>query len=212
MSSTDSANESSARVLRVFHHEVAKQCGYGVLAAQMVNGGLNAIESPDMQAVDMKRINRQIWFGIQGILIAAANISKLLWGSRRNDPETQKRQDAERARLRDSLGVDDTSPLRSRKFRNFFEHFDREIEIWASISRRRNLVDDFIGSRDAIPGLNWRDFLRTFDPKTTIVTLRRMELELQPIVSAMEELEATAVAAYQASFNPDQPSSSEGNG
>ena len=63
------------------------------------------------------------WFAVQGVLTAAANLSKLLWGSG-DKPGAQ----ASRAPLRSSVGVTNDSPLRSPKVRNHFEHIDERIE------------------------------------------------------------------------------------
>jgi len=79
---------------------------------------------------DSRDTTYRTWFALQGILASAANLSKLLWGS--DDPRmTQAKRDqreAERKALRDSLGVTDESPLKSRRVRNAFEHFDERLE------------------------------------------------------------------------------------
>jgi hypothetical protein len=66
---------------------------------------------------------RRFWYSVQGLLIASANISKLLWG---NDSAAAKR----RSSLRRLLRVGDDSPLRNRRLRNHFEHFDERLEAW----------------------------------------------------------------------------------
>lgn len=55
------------------------------------------------------------------LLVAAANISKLLWGTK---AVIEKR----RAGLRDKLGIDDTFSIKDRDLRNDFEHFDERVE------------------------------------------------------------------------------------
>jgi len=61
-----------------------------------------------------------IWSSIQSILIAAGNISKILW------PKHIYRERGEE--LRKLLKVDDDNILRSRKFRNKLEHYDDLID------------------------------------------------------------------------------------
>lgn len=57
-----------------------------------------------------------IWSAIQSILISSSNISKILW---------PKRKYAERGQeLRKLLAIDSKCVLKSRKFRNKFEHYD----------------------------------------------------------------------------------------
>lgn len=63
------------------------------------------------------------WLALQNILVAAANLSKLLWGS-------SGKREQERQALRDSINVDNASPLKSLDIRNDFEHFDERIEDW----------------------------------------------------------------------------------
>ncbi|WP_367330713.1 hypothetical protein [Sphingobacterium multivorum] len=59
---------------------------------------------------------------IQSILVAAGNVSKILWPSQKYKLRGQK--------LRELLGVEDNNPLASRKFRNHFEHYDERVEEW----------------------------------------------------------------------------------
>ncbi|RZN80605.1 MAG: hypothetical protein EVB11_11510 [Winogradskyella sp.] len=56
------------------------------------------------------------WSAIQSILISSSNISKILW---------PKRKYAQRGEeLRKLLNIDSKCVLKSRKFRNIFEHYD----------------------------------------------------------------------------------------
>lgn len=198
-------------VLTAFQVQVSSQCEFGLLAVELLNAALTAPKGTPQELVQ-----RQVWFAIQAFLVAAANVSKLLWGSKRSDPEMQQKQDEQRARLRASLGVPDDSPLRSRKFRNLLEHFDREIEHWAETTRNRNLLDGHIGPPGSVSGLNWRDHFRTFDPATATLTIRRMKLELQPIATALEQLAPVATQAWMGDQDPppssDEPSNSGGGG
>lgn len=58
-----------------------------------------------------------IWSAIQSLLIAAGNVSKILWPS--------KEASALRGSiLRELLDVENNNPLYDRKFRNLFEHYD----------------------------------------------------------------------------------------
>lgn len=63
----------------------------------------------------------QHWFILQGILIAAANLQKLFWGS-------GGRKKGQRQGLRELLEVSDESCLHDPDLRNDFEHFDERIE------------------------------------------------------------------------------------
>jgi len=94
-------------VLRILQGQVELQCKAVVSAAAELDDALQ-LQHPDIDGV---------FIALQGILVAAANLSKLLWGS-------AGRKAVERTRLRDSLGVPDDSPLKDPELRNDFEHFD----------------------------------------------------------------------------------------
>ncbi len=67
----------------------------------------------------------EVWCSIQSILVAAGNVSKILWPTRK---EYKLRGES----LRQLLKVDDNSILSDRKFRNHFEHYDERIDDWFS--------------------------------------------------------------------------------
>jgi len=62
----------------------------------------------------------ETWCSIQSILVAAGNVSKILW------PNEKYKIRGER--LRQLLKVEKDNPLSNRKFRNHFEHYDERIE------------------------------------------------------------------------------------
>lgn len=68
-----------------------------------------------------------IWSGIQSILISSGNISKILW------PISKYKERGEQ--LRELLKIDSDNVLKSRIFRNRFEHYDE-------------LLDDFFIDKD----------------------------------------------------------------
>lgn len=71
--------------------------------------------------VRSRQARETVWFSIQNLLTAAANIAKLLWGSDKAESAEQRRP------LRELLNVEDTSPLKPRELRNHFEHVDDKI-------------------------------------------------------------------------------------
>lgn len=101
------------------------------------------------------------WFGISGLLTAAGNISKCLWGQSGS-------REAERAPLRERIGVDQSSPLRLTDMRNHFEHIDQRIEGWLKRSEAHNFADLNVGV--SVSGLTSGDTFRAYDPGTGIVS------------------------------------------
>lgn len=107
---------------RVFKLELRRQSEFAATAFQDLD---QALASNDMT---------RIWYSVQALLIAVGNISKVLWPP---NPTYECRG----AALRDSLGVQEQSPLAPRSFRNHFEHFDERLEAWAASSKRHNFAD-----------------------------------------------------------------------
>jgi hypothetical protein len=160
-------------VLRIFQREVERQSKFALLAVQDLDQSL--------RANDMDRI----WYSVQAFLVAAGNISKLLWPP---DPQLPERG----AELRASLSVDDNFPLEPRTFRNHFEHFDERLEQWATSSERHNFADSNVGPTDMIVGLEPGDYLRNFDTKKFAVTFRGDEYPLKPVIDAIKEIHQKA--------------------
>jgi hypothetical protein len=102
-------------LLEIFQDELHTQCQFIVIGARLANANLGPPGT--------KGNLRAVWFALQGLLVAASNASKLLWGSRQ-EPLLEARRP-----LRESVGVDDSSPLSSRRVRNDFEHFDERLEV-----------------------------------------------------------------------------------
>jgi len=99
----------------------------------------------------------RIWSPIQSFLTATANISKILWGS---EPAVAPA----RAPLREALKVSDASPLRSRRMRNNFDHFDARVDTWWGKSPTHNFVDmNFGDMATMIEGVPEDDMFRNMD-------------------------------------------------
>src|SRR5690242_16683927 len=86
-----------------------------VLQSKNARRAAQRLEAPDNDIVET-------WSSIQSILVATANVSKILW------PSTKYKARGER--LRQALGVEDSNILSGRKFRNYFEHYDEQVDDW----------------------------------------------------------------------------------
>jgi hypothetical protein len=132
-----------------FLHEVDTQCGYVADAYQVIRAFF-----------DDPNAGHDVWGAFESLVVAAANLGKLLWG---------KSPRFDRQPLRDALGIDDASPLhKPPRVRNGFEHIDEKLETWWRRSPGHNLADRNIGPIDH-PSM--RVFLedervRHFDPTT----------------------------------------------
>jgi hypothetical protein len=169
------------RLLEIFQGELRSQCEFAVIGAQLVNANLGPNGN-----------GRTVWFALQGILVAASNASKMLWGSRQ-EPVLEARRP-----LRESVEVDDSSPLSSRRVRNDFEHFDERLETWfgrgGHIYLGRNIGPP--GSIQ-VTGQTATDVFGHFDPSTATVSfwenaadLNAIVAEAQRILGRLDEIES----------------------
>jgi hypothetical protein len=84
-------------------------------------------ETEDFDRVDT-------WSHIQTFLIASANVSKILWPVRIQSKGRGKL-------LRLKLNVKSDNPLKNRYFRNYFEHYDEQVEDWFANTKSSVYVD-----------------------------------------------------------------------
>lgn len=121
----------------------------------------------------------EAWCSIQSILVAAANVSKILW------PRSKYKIRGER--LRQMLKVEKENPLFDRKFRNNFEHYDERIEEWFEKHSSGVYVD--LAMNPSLPG---RSFItnhhRGYNSFNNTLTFRGELLDLNEILKALEEI------------------------
>lgn len=164
-----SSDELTALAELVFIGEIVNQARFADRAAEHLN-----ITIDDADPVE-------IWGAIQSILIAAANVSKILWPPR-------KRSAVRGRALRKLLDVNDRNPLSDRRLRNHFEHYDERIEDWFEGERSAVYIDSKIDPFDSVWGRNPVNFHRGYDPLTKTLTFRGESTDLAAILSALEEI------------------------
>jgi hypothetical protein len=199
-----------------FYREVERQCQFAHMAYDALEEASNEYHQPRpaspepnskdaaqirlstvryeqwllaMEIYDQKReaAYLRLWYSVQAFLVAAGNISKLLW------PPGKPLFPERGPELRSGLDVEENSPLKPRTFRNHFEHFDERLERWAASPEPRTLTDSNIGPVSAISGLELDDRLRHFDPTTYTVTFRGETYHLRPIIEAIQAIHLRAV-------------------
>jgi hypothetical protein len=167
---------------QIFVREILHQTKLALLACLDLNALLEERKSEQIRRdAALAQFNSlRIWYSIQGILIATANISKIFW------PNKKYKQRGEA--LRQLMGMSDDSVLASRDFRNHFEHFDDRLETWASSSARRAFLDSNIATEGMFKGFAVTEYLRNFDLTNMTVTFQGDTYPLRPIVAALEQL------------------------
>jgi hypothetical protein len=158
-----------ARLQDIFISEIASQCRFALESMQRLR---ETLEGHEVHGA---------FLSVQGFLIAAGNISKLLWPT---NPRIPQRGEI----LREALGVRDDSAVGPRRFRNHFEHFDERLEEWAMTSAGGNLVDMNIMPPGTISGIDPKDFLRNLDQQTLILTFRGDSYDLQAVEAEINEI------------------------
>ena len=169
------------QLLQKFLFEIARQCRFCLLAFEDLNQALLLLRTAGSDQLNRQKHMERLWYSVQSFLVASGNISKLLFGS-----DTQSRN--QRAGLRQSLGIDDSSPLNDRGARNYFEHFDERLERWFNSSTRHNFVDLNVGPLNMIGGIDEHDFIRNLDPGKMAITFYGDEYPMIPIVDAVTQL------------------------
>jgi hypothetical protein len=100
--------------------EASLQARFGLIGGTLLGTG------SEMPAT--RERSEQMWFALQAILTAAANINKTLWSGAREPTRTE--QITERKLIRDALKLSDDSCLRAIDVRNSLEHFDDRLTHW----------------------------------------------------------------------------------
>jgi hypothetical protein len=123
----------------------------------------------------------EVWCSIQSILVAAGNVSKILWPQR-------KRSAARGEMLRTLLNVDDRNLLSNRNFRNHFEHYDERIEDWFEKNRSAVYMDSRIDPFESNWERNPANLHRAYNPFTQTLTFRGKSVDLAAVLNALEEI------------------------
>lgn len=156
-------------LLRCFQRQVADNCKMALHGARVINQGLQAGEQD------------AVWVGVPILLTGAANAAKAFWGQKGNLAD-------QRAPLRQSLGVNDTSPLKDVDMRNNFEHYDERLDRWWADSPEHNAVDRMIGPPEAIEGVEDLDRFRVYDNTTNDIVFWGERFNVQAIVTELDRI------------------------
>lgn len=122
----------------------------------------------------------EVWCSIQSILVAAGNVSKILWPSQKYKMRGKM--------LRTLLSVDDSNPLSDRNFRNHFEHYDERIEDWFKKNLSAVYTDSIIDPLESMRMFKSAKHHRAYDPLTKMLKFRGESLNFADLLSALEEI------------------------
>ena len=124
----------------------------------------------------------EIWGALQSILIATANVSKILWSAKHAVPSES---------LRVELKIGANNILANREFRNHFEHYDERIEDWFQKSSGHVFTDLQMNPSLMNPLLKQYDYgiaNRGYNSFNNTLVFRNKTLDLNELKSALLEV------------------------
>lgn len=121
----------------------------------------------------------EVWCSIQSILVAAGNVSKILWPSKK---EYKTRGE----KLRQLLNVNEDNLLSNRKFRNHFEHYDERIEEW--FNTKSSAVYSDLAMNPSLRGSMPTNDHRGYNSFNNTLIFRGESLELNEVLNALEKI------------------------
>ncbi len=177
--------------MRVFQRHLLEQFDFALVA-------YNSMRRAN---ISLPRDSDGLWFAMQSLLTATANIKKALWGI--NDAKREARAKA-REPLRRSIGVEDDSPLNDTDVRNAVDHVDERIDTWLRVSKHHFIADRSIGPPSGFDiGPREPNMFRLYDPEADIVYFWEKQFNLTAIVTEILRVRpALAIEAAKPHWKP----------
>jgi hypothetical protein len=186
----------------IYIDEAYTQCKFVLNARRalstLINNYNDARSKGDIDGYEY--INQEIFRNIHSLLTHASNVSKLFWpgathkignevennglkGSSNNPRNIRAKE------LREYLSIPDKGhKLEKRNLRNHLEHYDERLDDWQLNSPNKNFIQDSIGTRNMLKGVDDKDVFRWFDPSTNIMYFRGETFNLNSIIEGIEDI------------------------
>lgn len=152
----------------VFVGEIVLQTKIAIRAAERLDAEKDGFDHVD------------VWSSIQSILIAAGNVSKILWPTREYRSRGEK--------LRELLKIEEDNLLSNRSFRNHFEHYDERIEDWFSAHPSAVYTDLAMNPSLYIFSGMPANHHRGYNSFNNTIVFRGETLDLGSVLAALEDL------------------------
>jgi hypothetical protein len=159
---------------------------YDVLEEQ----ALQAYKTGDAEAFEetllrVKDDGVLFWYHLQAFLIASGNLSKLFWpGLKANKGRGEY--------LREFFNVEENSPLKDRRIRNHFEHFDERLDRWDSAECAKGFADEWVvfpGRPDPLKsGVSPENCLRVFYVSDMCASFYGEKYQLRPVADEIDRI------------------------
>lgn len=185
--------------LRVFLEEVSLQCRFAIIAgkdlARYYKNMEQMVLSQQIREPDYWLETDRFWYSVQALLVAVANVSKLLWPEDTNKRHSDKRNKEDAAMLRKRLEVSDASLLKSKRMRNRFEHFDEWLE--RVVKPKTTYVGLHIGQMPFIENQDEKIYARNFNPQQGTIIFQEETFSIPNVIEAAVDLEHKARHAIE---------------
>ena len=124
----------------------------------------------------------ETWGSIQLILIAAGNVSKILW------PVKKECKDRG-VHLRRLLKIEEDNLIADRNFRNHFEHYDERLEKW---TENRKGYFDFV-MNPSMQSFGLQNISRGYNVDSNTLVFQGEVLDLNVILDALKEIKSKCI-------------------
>lgn len=169
----------------IYLQEVKTQCNSVLFALEQFDERIQEVT----QRSNLEGRNTpssEVFRALHSLLTHAANISRLLFPSRKGDQYAQRRGQ----KLRDLLSVDDASPIADRSLRNHLEHYDERLDQWAQNhpGTSKSFATDNIHPKDAGPNVPPDSALRAYLTDTREFYFMGDVYEMLPLVREVRRI------------------------
>ena len=197
----------NSREISVYLREADTQCRLVIGAVAALNNAMQVSSQERNGPTDWQRfefIQGEVFRSLHSLLTHASNVSRLFWPPTGKGEVAQKREERGRL-LRQRVGLpDDNHPLKNRTLRDHLEHFDERIDDWRETSVRKNYVQDIVGPKGMIVGLEEEDMMRWYDPSQKRFIFRGEDFNIQDLVAAIDQLQPLLKPAVEAANDEDR--------
>lgn len=192
-------------VLGVYLSELESQSLMALNAINVLDkvAAIHPQQMMDMSTEQRLEINKEYFRSVHSFLTHLSNISRLIW-----PPALSPKQNCfcdkpramgltcntcvARMRSAEILSalniVDPEHVLKNRTLRDHLEHFDERIDHWMQTSERRNYVQDYIGAKGGIQGMEESDMMRQYDPASGNFTFRGETYSLVDLFAGLKDV------------------------
>jgi hypothetical protein len=134
-----------------------------------------------LQAADNNLDRVDVWSTIQTILIAAGNISRILWPGNKKYGERGEN-------LRKLLNIESENLLSDRRFRNHFEHYDERVEDWYT-NTPSAVYTDLAMNPDLYGTSYTKSYHRGYNTYNNTLVFRDETLDLAALLNAIKRIQ-----------------------